>query len=97
MAKRYRMSLAAECGIFRGREPHDDDLCALFRTARNACAPAYFELPVVTLFGYLVFCDFANTLSLIGIGITIGAGLYMIQRERMAAKQIITVRAAPLV
>jgi len=45
----------------------------------------YFELPVATLFGYLVFNDFPNTLSLIGIVIIIGAGLYMIHRERVTA------------
>ena len=49
----------------------------------------YFELPVATLFGYLVFNDFPNTLSLIGIGIIIAAGLYMIHRERLAAKHLI--------
>jgi len=45
----------------------------------------YFELPVATLFGYLVFHDFPNTLSLAGIAIIIGAGLYMIHRERITA------------
>ena len=55
----------------------------------------YFELPVATLFGYLVFNDFPNTLSLIGITIIIGAGLYMIHRERITARQLITERAAP--
>jgi len=55
----------------------------------------YFELPVATLFGYLVFHEFPNTLSLIGIAIIIGAGLYMIHRERVTAKQLITERAAP--
>jgi len=55
----------------------------------------YFELPVATLFGYLVFHDFPNTLSLTGIAIIIGAGLYMIHRERITAKQLITERAAP--
>jgi drug/metabolite transporter (DMT)-like permease len=55
----------------------------------------YFELPVATLFGYLVFSDFPNTLSLIGISIIIGAGLYMIHRERITARQLITERAAP--
>jgi drug/metabolite transporter (DMT)-like permease len=45
----------------------------------------YFELPVATLFGYLVFHDFPNALSLIGIAIIIGAGLYMIHRERVTA------------
>ena len=55
----------------------------------------YFELPVATIFGYLVFNDFPNTLSLIGIMIIIGAGLYMIYRERVTAKQLVTERAAP--
>ena len=55
----------------------------------------YFELPVATLFGYLVFADFPNKLSLFGIAIIIGAGLYMIHRERITAKQLVTERAAP--
>lgn len=45
----------------------------------------YFELPVATLFGYLVFNDFPNRLSLIGIAIIISAGLYMIHRERVSS------------
>ncbi len=55
----------------------------------------YFELPVATFFGYLVFKDFPNALSLMGIAIIIGAGLYMIHRERVTAGQLITARAAP--
>ncbi len=55
----------------------------------------YLELPVATLFGYLVFRDFPNSLSLIGIAIIIGAGLYMIHRERVTSKKLITERAAP--
>ncbi len=55
----------------------------------------YFELPVAALFGYWVFHEFPNTLSLIGIAIIIGAGLYMIHRERVTAGQLITERAAP--
>ena len=55
----------------------------------------YFELPVATLFGYLVFNDFPNALSLMGIAIIIGAGLYMIHRERVTAGKLITERAAP--
>lgn len=47
----------------------------------------YFELPVATLFGFLVFNDFPNMLSLLGIAIIISAGLYMIHRERVTAKQ----------
>ena len=55
----------------------------------------YFELPVATVFGYFVFNDFPNALSLLGIAIIIGAGLYMIHRERVTAKQVFTARAAP--
>ena len=54
----------------------------------------YFELPVATLFGYLVFHDFPDALSLLGIAIIIGAGLYMIHRERITSAQLITERAA---
>lgn len=55
----------------------------------------YLELPVAALFGYLVFRDFPNHLSLIGIVIIIGAGLYMIHRERVTARTLVTERAAP--
>ena len=47
----------------------------------------YLELPVATLFGYLVFRDFPNALSQIGIAIIISAGLYMIHRERITARK----------
>lgn len=57
----------------------------------------YLELPVATFFGYLVFSDFPNTLSLVGITIIICAGLYMIHREQIAARQSQTMPAAPLV
>lgn len=55
----------------------------------------YFELPVATFFGYLVFGDFPNTLSMIGIAVIISAGLYMIHRERVTARRLVTQRAAP--
>lgn len=55
----------------------------------------YLELPVATLLGYLVFSDFPNVLTLTGISIIIGAGLYMIHRERVTANQLMTERAAP--
>ncbi|HEV8033880.1 DMT family transporter [Yoonia sp.] len=55
----------------------------------------YLELPVATLLGYLVFNDFPNALTLTGIAIIISAGLYMIHRERVTARQLITERAAP--
>ncbi|MDG3041896.1 DMT family transporter [Roseicyclus marinus] len=55
----------------------------------------YFELPVATLLGYLVFSDFPNALALLGIAIIIAAGLYMIHRERVTARRLVTERAAP--
>ena len=55
----------------------------------------YFELPVATLFGYFVFRDFPNHLSLIGIFIIVSAGLYMIHRERLVVRKMVTERAAP--
>ena len=55
----------------------------------------YLELPVTTFLGYLVFRDFPNALTLTGIAIIIGAGLYMIHRERVTARRLITERAAP--
>ncbi|WP_400084417.1 DMT family transporter [Yoonia sp. R78084] len=55
----------------------------------------YLELPVATMLGYLVFGDFPNALTLTGIAIIIGAGLYMIHRERVTARQLITERTVP--
>ena len=55
----------------------------------------YLELPVATLLGYLVFRDFPNALTLTGIAIIIGAGLYMVHRERVTARRLVTERAAP--
>jgi drug/metabolite transporter (DMT)-like permease len=55
----------------------------------------YLELPVATLLGFLVFGDFPNALSLTGIAIIIGAGLYMIHRERVTARQLVSDRPAP--
>ncbi len=55
----------------------------------------YLELPIAAVLGYLVFRDFPNTLALTGIAIIIGAGLYMVHRERVTAKQLVTERTAP--
>lgn len=55
----------------------------------------YLELPVATALGFLVFGDFPNTLALTGIAIIIAAGLYMIHRERVTARKLMTERAAP--
>lgn len=45
----------------------------------------YLEIVTATLFGYLVFGDFPNTLTWVGIATIICSGLYIIHRERQVA------------
>lgn len=47
----------------------------------------YLEIPIATVIGWLMFDDFPNGLAAIGIAITIGAGLYVILRERATAQR----------
>lgn len=54
----------------------------------------YLEIVTATLFGYLVFGDFPNWLTWIGISIIIGSGLYIIQREQLLARQARQARRA---
>lgn len=42
----------------------------------------YLEIPFGTAIGYLIFSDLPNGLAALGICITVGAGLYIILRER---------------
>jgi drug/metabolite transporter (DMT)-like permease len=46
----------------------------------------YLEIPFATLIGWLVFSDLPNGLAAVGIAITMGAGLYVILRERAIAR-----------
>jgi len=46
----------------------------------------YLEIPVATLFGWLIFHDLPNGIAALGIAITIAAGLYVILRERANAR-----------
>lgn len=46
----------------------------------------YLEIVTATLFGYLVFGNFPNALTLIGIGVIVTSGLYVIHRERVTAR-----------
>lgn len=54
----------------------------------------YLEIPVATVVGWLFFRDLPNTLSGLGICITIGAGLYIVLRERAMARQMARAAAA---
>ncbi|MFT3689897.1 DMT family transporter [Paenirhodobacter sp.] len=63
----------------------------------------YFEMITATLFGYLVFGDFPNALTWLGVAIITGSGLYLVHRERVnaAARQapesgcVLAAEAAP--
>jgi drug/metabolite transporter (DMT)-like permease len=46
----------------------------------------YFEIVTAVILGYLIFDDFPNALTWIGIAIIVASGLYVIHRERIAAR-----------
>lgn len=56
----------------------------------------YFEMLTATLFGFLVFGDFPNALTWVGIAIITGSGLYLIHRERVTARARKAPPAEPL-
>jgi len=57
-----------------------------FAPASTLAPLHYFEIIVAVALGYLVFNDFPNALTWVGIAIIVAAGLYVIQRERLTAK-----------
>lgn len=56
-----------------------------FAPASTLAPMQYLEIPVATIVGYLIFKDFPNGLALLGIAITILAGLYVVHREHYVA------------
>ncbi|MDW4499611.1 DMT family transporter [Sulfitobacter sp. D35] len=48
----------------------------------------YLEIPVATIIGLVVFGDLPNPVAGLGILITIGAGLYVVLRERATARAL---------
>jgi len=63
-----------------------------FAPASTVAPMQYLEIPFATLIGWLIFRDFPNGLALVGIAVTMGAGLYVILRERRVQR---TVTPAP--
>jgi len=45
----------------------------------------YLEIPFATAIGFAVFAEFPDGPAAIGIAVTVGSGLYVIHRERLAA------------
>ncbi|SMX23538.1 DMT family transporter [Boseongicola aestuarii] len=50
----------------------------------------YLEIPVAAALGWLIFRDFPNGMALLGICITISAGLYIIAREQRLSRSVTT-------
>ncbi len=63
-----------------------------FAPAATLAPMQYFEIPMAALVGWLVFRDFPDGLALLGIAITISAGLYILFREQAVSRQA---RATP--
>jgi len=47
----------------------------------------YLEIVTAVILGYTVFGDLPNTLTFLGIGVIVGAGLYIFMRERALSHQ----------
>jgi len=47
----------------------------------------YLEIVTATLLGFVIFGDFPNALSWVGIVVIVGSGLYIIYRERITARR----------
>jgi drug/metabolite transporter (DMT)-like permease len=50
----------------------------------------YLEIPIATIIGFLMFKDLPNGLAMLGICITIAAGLYVVYRERLASRAVVS-------
>ncbi|HLQ20102.1 MAG TPA: DMT family transporter [Tabrizicola sp.] len=46
----------------------------------------YFEIVTAVILGYLIFDDFPNAMTWAGIAVIVSSGLYIIHRERLAAR-----------
>lgn len=55
----------------------------------------YLEIPFATFLGLVIFRDLPNPLATVGIAITMGAGLYIIMRERATAQHQAAKAAEP--
>lgn len=78
--------LLALLGIF-GTGAHLVMTSALRFAPSTTLAPIqYLEIPCATMIGFLVFGDLPDGLATLGIAVTIGAGLYVLHRERRATR-----------
>lgn len=47
----------------------------------------YLEIPFATVIGWMIFRDLPDAMASAGIALTVGAGLYVIHREQIAARR----------
>lgn len=60
---------------------------ALKYAPASTLAPLHYsEIVTAVIFGYLIFDDFPNALTWVGIAVIVSSGLYVIHRERVAAR-----------
>ncbi|MGR3485645.1 MAG: DMT family transporter [Paracoccaceae bacterium] len=57
-----------------------------FAPASTLAPMQYLEIPVATVIGYLAFADLPGGTAALGIAVTVGAGLWIVERERRLAR-----------
>ena len=82
----WQWSLLALLGVV-GTVAHLFVVNAFKRAPASLLAPfQYLEIISASLLGYLVFGDFPDSLTWLGIAIIVGSGLYVLHRERRVAQ-----------
>ncbi|WP_323768970.1 DMT family transporter [Marinovum sp.] len=57
-----------------------------FAPSATVAPMQYLEIPVAMFYGWLIFADLPNGLALLGICVTMAAGLYVVMRERSMSR-----------
>ncbi len=82
----YEVSLLLGIGLL-GTIAHLLMTWSLRYAPASTLAPMqYLEIPVATFIGWGIFGDLPNMMASVGIAIIMGAGLYIVARERVVAK-----------
>lgn len=66
-----------------------------FAPASTLAPMQYLEIPAAALVGLAIFGEFPNGLALLGIGVTIASGLYIVLRERNLSRAARLTTPAP--
>lgn len=76
-----------------GALSHSLIVLAFARAPASTLAPlTYLEIVSATILGYLVFSDFPDALTWLGISIIVGSGLYIMHRERVRQSETVVER-----